>query len=55
MNLPFTAWYTSADEWGREPVQITGAWRSKKGLEDGFYLQVVLSFSVVSLFVDCTN
>ena len=37
MNLPFTAWYTSADEWRREPEQITGARRSKRGLEDGFY------------------
>jgi len=37
MNLPFTAWFTSADEWQRERVQINGARRSKIGLEDGFY------------------
>jgi hypothetical protein len=55
MSLPFTTWYISADEWRREPVQITEARRSRRGLEDGFFYKYFLSFSIVSLYVDCTN
>jgi hypothetical protein len=44
VNLPFTTWYISADEWRREPVQITEARQSRRGLEDGFFLQMFFVF-----------